>query len=330
MKTLTAEKIQDYIKDNQQASVIDLIHHFSFSRQAIQRQLKKLVLKGVLKKIGKPPKVFYALKKATPLTEKLTESLLSNSWAAVIENRFLYITPGGEIKNGLVGFVVWCEKHNLPIEKTALEYINTLKKYDVFKVKDTGLINGFKKIQSSFKQVYLDQLFYLDFYSIERFGKTKLGQMLLYAKQTQNQGLIDKLIMSIYTQVHTLIIQQQIDAVGFIPPTIKREVQFMHILEKKLHLNQPVITLTKVANDVAIPQKSLTKLDDRIENARETIMVQDQRVFKNILLIDDAVGSGATLNETAKKIKDKGICSESIIGLALTGSYKGFDVISEV
>ena len=59
-------------------------------------------------------------------------------------------------------------------------------------------------------------------------------------------------------------------------------------------------------------------------------MVEENSVFKNILIIDDAVGSGATLNEVAKKIRDKGLCRGNIIGLALTGSFKGFDIISEV
>jgi len=52
--------------------------------------------------------------------------------------------------------------------------------------------------------------------------------------------------------------------------------------------------------------------------------------YKNILLIDDAVGSGSTLNETAGQIKRKGICKGQVIGLTITGSFKGFDVISEV
>jgi len=51
---------------------------------------------------------------------------------------------------------------------------------------------------------------------------------------------------------------------------------------------------------------------------------------KHILLIDDAVGSGATLNETAKKIRDKKMCQGKIIGITITGSFNGFDVISEV
>lgn len=58
--------------------------------------------------------------------------------------------------------------------------------------------------------------------------------------------------------------------------------------------------------------------------------MNDRGGYNNILLIDDAIGSGATLNETAAQIKNKGICKGKIIGLAITGSFKGFDVISEV
>ena len=88
--------------------------------------------------------------------------------------------------------------------------------------------------------------------------------------------------------------------------------------------------IEKAKTFVAVPQKTLSRLEDRIENATKTIIVTERARFKNILLIDDAVGSGATLNETAKKIKEQDICRGKVIGLALTGSFKGFDVISEV
>ena len=80
-----------------------------------------------------------------------------------------------------------------------------------------------------------------------------------------------------------------------------------------------------------MPQKTLRKLKDRIVNAKTTIVVNPtQKINSNILIIDDATGSGATLNETAgkiRKIAKKGI---KIIGYSVVGSYKGFDVISEV
>lgn len=53
------------------------------------------------------------------------------------------------------------------------------------------------------------------------------------------------------------------------------------------------------------------------------------RHFGNTILIDDALGSGATLNETARKLKERRY-TEKIIGLAIVGSANGFDVIKEV
>jgi predicted amidophosphoribosyltransferase len=57
--------------------------------------------------------------------------------------------------------------------------------------------------------------------------------------------------------------------------------------------------------------------------------MDDKRVYNRILLIDDAVGSGATINETACKIKMRKMADE-VIGFAVVGSFKGFDVIQEV
>lgn len=55
----------------------------------------------------------------------------------------------------------------------------------------------------------------------------------------------------------------------------------------------------------------------------------DNRHFKHVLLIDDAVGSGSTLNQIAEKIKNKEV-AKKVTGLAIVGSFKGFDVITDV
>ncbi len=104
----------------------------------------------------------------------------------------------------------------------------------------------------------------------------------------------------------------------------------MKELEKELSLPIRTVSVSKLRTEIIIPQKTLSKLEDRIENAKNTIVVDEEKRYRNILLIDDAVGSGATLNETARKIKDKRLVTGKIIGLAITGSFKGFDVISEV
>jgi hypoxanthine-guanine phosphoribosyltransferase len=326
MKTDTANKIIKYIQSRKQATAKEMVDYLEISRQALFKHLAKLLEQERIAKIGKPPKVFYYIKK---IQLKNSERYSATETAKkIIDKNFLVITPTGITKEGWDGFVYWCQKNNQPIQKTAGDYIKTWKKYN--SLKKDGLIDGMQKIKNTFEKVCLDHLFYLDFYSIERFGKTKLGQMLLYAKQSQNKKLIKKLILNIKPKVDNISKKYKIDGIGFIPPTIKREVQFMKELEKNLQLKIKMLSIAKVKTDIAVPQKSLSKLNDRIENAKSTIIVEEKNIYNNILLIDDAVGSGATLNETAAQIRQKGICQGKIIGLAITGSFKGFDIISEV
>lgn len=321
----TSEKIIEYIKAKKQATARELVDFLQISERAVFKQLSNLIAEGVLSKIGKSPKVFYQI---SGIKKDAAVFKISKSVKKIIAENFLIITPMGERLEGVEGFVFWCQKTKQPIEKTADEYVKTLKKYDAFK--KSGLINGMEKFKTTFGKVGLSQIFYLDFYSIERFGKTKMGQLLLYAKQSQNKKLMRELADDIRPTVDALIKKYKIDGVGFIPPTVKREVQFMKELEKNLHPHIRKVSIVKIKTDIIVPQKTLNKLDDRIENARKTIIVNEKSEFNNILLIDDAVGSGATLNETALQIKDRKICKGKIIGLSITGSFKGFDVISEV
>lgn len=322
----TSEKIIDYISRTGQASGKQLSDYLNdITPRAVRKQLKSLLDKEIVTKIGRPPKVYYLLNSKK---ENTSVEVVGSKTKRIIDERYLFISPSGHSKTGWEGFIAWCKKTNQDPIKTAKEYIATLKKFDKFRKK--GFIDGLPKMKNTFKEVSLDKLFYLDFYSIERFGKTKLGQMLLYAKQSQNVKLIHELIHEIQPKIASLIETYHIEGVLFIPPTVKREVQFMKELEKELRLPVRTISVAKLKTDIIIPQKTLSKLEDRVENAKYTIIVDETSQYKNILLIDDAVGSGSTLNETAKQIKNKGLSSGKIIGLAITGSFKGFDVISEV
>lgn len=322
----TEDKILEFIRKRGSARVEDLKQEFWLSRVSIHKYLIKLQRSKKIIKFGSSPKVFYSILEESKQSDSIV--ILSDSIKKEIEYNYLYISPIGEFLPGVKGFEYWCKKTKQNITKTADDYVSTLKKYYHFK-KD-GLIDGTEKIKKTFLNVGLDKIFYLDFYSIDRFGKTKLGQMLLYAKQSQNEELIYKLIEEIETQIKFMIKKLNITSVGFIPPTIKRETQLMKVLEKVLNLNITKINIVKTKNQFAVPQKTLFKLEDRIENAKKSIIVDDNNKHKNILLIDDAVGSGSTLNETALQIKNKGICTGKIYGLAIVGSFKGFDVISEV
>lgn len=73
----------------------------------------------------------------------------------------------------------------------------------------------------------------------------------------------------------------------------------------------------------------MSKIEERITNAENTFAVSETVKYQNVLLIDDAVGSGSTLNQIAGKLKKKGI-AQQITGCAIVGSFKGFDVVTDV
>lgn len=324
MKTNTSVKIIEFIKEKKEVSPKELADFLNLSPQALFKQLKKLLAAQKIVKLGKAPRVYYSVNSEKPPATPL----LPLGEQEIINQNYLYITPRGQSLEGVEGFGLWCQNQHLDIAKTATEYVTTVAKYSIYK-KD-GLISGLEKFKRTFKHVYLDEIYYIDFYSIERFGKTKLGALLLYAKQSQDKVLIKKIYERIQAIVRQLIASKQISAVGFIPPSIPRALQLQKELEKLFNFPLPVIALIKVTTEIAVSQKSLARLTDRIENAKRTIVVDAHTPYKNILLFDDAVGSGATLNEVARKIKEKKLCHGKIIGLAITGSFKGFEVIQEV
>ncbi len=320
----------EYIAKNGQVAGSELIDYLGITGRAVRKQLKNLEENGQVTKSGKPPKVYYSIA-ATPTpaaTPADSTSSLNKAVQQTIEDSFLYITPRGTIQTGWSGFVYWCQERKLEPLPTASRYQKTMRQYGRYK--KGGLISGMRKLKTSFDDVALDKIFYLDFYSTEIFGKTKLGQLLLFAKQSQDRQLINDIADLIKPGVLQLLEKYDIDGVGFIPPTVKRELQLVRQIQKRLNLDKRILPISKIKTPVSVPQKTLNKLADRVINAQETITIDNVGTYRNILLIDDAVGSGATLNETAKKIRQKEICSDKIIGLAITGSFKGFEVISEV
>ena len=342
----TKIKIIQFIENREQVSVNQLADFFCISRQSIHRHLLSLVNSGEIKKQGTPPYVFYSINKNSDYKLKAEGGVfkftmgegsvnkLTKDQIACIEHNFFVIDPTGQRHVGVEAFVLWCKKRNFDISKKADEYLNTTKKLELYK--ENGVISGTQKLKSTFDKVYVDKMLYLDFYSIEIFGKTKLGQMMLYAKQGQDKKIIKELSMEIKDKIQKVIQNQNIDAVGFIPPTVKREVQFLKEVEKNLNIPLPKILLSKIRGEFTVPQKTLSKLEGRIENAKQIRVhfmgdvVNDQiPLYKNILLIDDALGSGSTLNEVARQIQALNL-AEKVTGLAITGSLNGFDVISEV
>ena len=318
-----------YLKGNFEASPKDITEVLGVSKQIVHRVLAKLIERGEIEKIGRSPKVYYSLIDK-PLSYTTKAEDISDIERGFLDDHFNLFTEKGNEINGAAAFEKWCGKQKLPFAKTVKEYIKTREKYLAYFEKNK-LIDGTEKLinTKAFSRICVDKMYYGDFYAIERFGKTKLGNIIHFAKQGQNKPLMEKMCVLLKPLLEKLIEQNNIEAVGYIPPTIKRDVQLMNYMKRSLNLPLPHINLKKVTGIIPIPQKALAKIEERISNAKASIVVDDKRIFKTILLIDDAVGSGATINETACKLKMKKIAGK-VLGLSVVGSFKGFDVIQEV
>ncbi|MEK7526190.1 MAG: hypothetical protein AAB546_01785 [Patescibacteria group bacterium] len=329
MITDTKLRLLEYIETHGRARPHELTSYLGIGSVAVHRQLKALIDVGKISKTGKPPTVFYVL------TDKKVNSGLifeDGKTQQEIEKTYLYISPEGEMKFGFSGFAAWAVRVGMEknISGLAMEYIKIRHEADKFINKD-GLIDATEKMKNTFNNVWVDKTFYKDFYSLQKFGKTKLGQLVLYSKLAQRTELIQQIARMTKKEIDNLIARYDIEAVGFLPHSIPRKIQFLKVFSKALNIRLPEIKLVKAyAGSIPVAQKSLSKLEERIENASKTIEIKElQNRYNNILIIDDAVGSGATLNETAKKLKQANI-AKNVYGFAIVGSMKGFEVIKEV
>lgn len=323
------DKILTLLNEKGDLSVKEMVDTMDVSKQAVHIAINQLLEKEIIVKFGRTPKTIYRLKKEDQVLSTSTENIDEGS-LLFLDQHFLLITETGKMLTGINAFAKWCEQRQLPLEKTTNEYLITTQKYLSYYNK-INIIDGKEKIINTkgYDKIYLDDFYYLDFYAIERFGKTRLGTLLHYAKQGQNKYLMKILIQETLPKLNDLLSINSFDAVAYVPPTIRREVQLMKYLETHLKINLPKVSIQKISGIIPVPQKSLNKLSERITNAENTFAVTETIKYNHLLLIDDAVGSGSTLNQIAGKIKQKGI-AKKITALAIVGSFKGFDVITDV
>jgi len=320
-----AQKVFDIIKKHEPIRSSEIAQMLRVSNKTLHKHLSVLLEEGVVGKSGKTPRVFYFVSKG-----KKNNLPIDNFNDFIIEQNYLYLSPSGEMIRGFNGFMTWCQKNNFEINKEKDLFLKEIKSKQRYQ-KD-GLISAKKMILSGKNDaVHLDDIFFSDFYTMSHFGKTKLGQLIYLGKTSQNKELIAEAVNLVRPGIMNIIKKFSIELIAFVPPTIDRKVQFIDFFKKQLKLNLKEIKTMKTSSEIKIPQKTLRKLEDRIINARTSIAVNpNQKINSNVLIIDDATGSGATMNETAHKIRNISKNKIKIIAYSVVGSYKSFDVISEV
>jgi predicted amidophosphoribosyltransferase/predicted transcriptional regulator len=326
---LTAFKPLDIIKPS------ELALRVGKNRDTVHKYLKILVEQGKLIKQGKTPHVTYSLpsqemrKKAIHTSQEYN---FNYQQIQVLDQTFLKYSAKGDRLYGTEGFFLRCEQRGLD-PMTKYQDYESIYNYLQTQYNNCGVLDATQAFAQHVKIMHLDAVYYADQYRWMEFGRGKLAEMTFYAKQSQNYALVQSAIDQFVRKLECLIKTTKVDAIALTPASIKRQYQLLDLINARIkHITLPRINLVKYyPHKVIIPQKSLKSRSERLQNAQETIFIYDQNIknYHKVLLIDDFVGSGSTLNETAGKLKVEGVAE--VIGFAIVGNMDlSYEVINEV
>ena len=324
MKNDTAVQILEFITRNGPVRPSEIAESFSLTPQVIHWHLRKFKAKDLLTTLGKPPHTHYKIKESIQHNIELPPHSRQ-----CIQTRFSYVSPKGEMLTGEEGFLNWLNSKNMIKQANSLACAYQKLCDQIYK-KLKQPFSTLSRVQTILETVALEDILISDFYALPQFGKTILGNLVHAAKTSDQLTFTKQIAKIVHGDIKKIIRNNKIDAICFIPHSIPRKTQFLPELRKLLNLSMPEIKVKKLFfGDVPVAQKSLSKISERIENAENTMSIPMQNISnKRILLIDDALGSGATLNCVAIKLLGRG--AKKVFGYAIVGSYKGFDVIAQV
>lgn len=314
------------------------------NRVLVQKDLKILISQWYVSKTGKTPHVLYDI---TPLVydhqiiQKSSAISTINNLSDIslddkkILNTFYKIDSDWTILAQRDGFVKWAQKRWLDIYKSSSKYINICESIDKLK-NECDLIDATISFENSLNKkyidkIYIDEMYYADRYTYDEFGRWPLAEKAFFAKQSQSLDMIDDVISQIYDQIECLIYKNKIDAIAVVPWSIDRKNQLLKILQIRLQtFGLPFLDIYKYfSNKIPIAQKTL-KWEHRFVNAINTIQINITDKYDNILLIDDFIWSGATMNISAMKLK-KTNSADYIIGFSIVWNIDmSYEVINEI
>ena len=317
----TRQEILRLLKDDN-LSPSDLRQNLGTSLSVVHRHLQSLLRERRVEKIGSGPHVCYTARNETA--------------DDVVEKHFLFQDPLGVLRFGIDGFRLWSERglKKLPFE----EKISLFAKQ--FLIMESGRKDGvfdltekLKSVVSVGESAHLKEMVCLSLRSMKDFGRTKLGVYMDAVKSAGNKEATEELLRVSVPSVIAYAKRKRINAVGFIPPTRKRRAdqQIMRLVEERFQkgpFRASVIDIKKVPTKTPREQKTIRDLRDRVHNANYTFRISSYahvHNYKRILLVDDVIGSGATLNQVAKMLKKRKFTGE-VFGFGIVGEEYGYSV----
>ena len=303
------EKVLMLLRNHDALRPMEMAHLLKVSTTTVHTTLRELLTEGYLIRSGSRPQVLYRL--ATDISESIQKS-------------FLYKTNLGGVLFGMEGFKEWVkekfDKYSFAEKVTAYE-----KAYTEYCKERKGGFLLEAKIMAVATLPSFDSLRCLDLYNLKIENEQKRTKEAVLLEVGKGDGSPKKLetllgdyISSSISDINEFIKKNKIDAVAFVPPTKKRKVQVMRLLEKEFErwnvYKIKCIAIKRHFENSSLPrqeQKNISSVKGRIENAKATYHVVNLgTTYKKVLLVDDLVGSGATMNEVVRKLKESGTTKE--------------------
>ena len=330
MKVISAD-IADHIKQHPWINAVDLAAHFWVTTRTIYRHLDLLIIQNEIIKRGKVPQVRYYVH----TKPKNTDVHFSPEITRALHSEWYQISKTWEELIWTEWFITRCKKRkNEPID-AAKRWHKHIRYID--NITTPHGIDAIKKLKWYGNDV-LTNFWYGSIYALPEFGKTKPWTWMEIAKTHPSNKVFDKLIELINPYFQHIIHDFSIDWLCFAQPTAKRPKQIMNYLEKVLARDLPVLPLYKVPGFFP-PQKTLRKREERIANAQVSFAfkeIQMKKPYSHVLIVDDAVWSGATLVEIWRKILQNNY-AKKVSALSITGTangifdeFKHFEVLANV
>ncbi len=320
----TKQKMLDLLRD-QCLSPLDLQQALGISASVVHGHLRFLLREGFVEKVGSAPRVCYIVRK--------------ESAADAVNEHFVFQDSLGKLHHGMDGFRLWSQQglKKMSFEEKIALYADRIS---VMQSNRKGfffdLTGKLQKVKDVGEDVYLKELASLSLRTLQDFGRTKMGVYMDVVKGigTSTAAVMDIMDMILDFSVPLIIAyakKHQVNAVGFISPTRKRQNQIMTFLEKRFRkgpLRVAAVDIKKIRGPIFREQKTIRDLRDRIHNANRTFQISPYshvHNYKRILLVDDFVGSGTTLNQVAKMLRQSGFAGE-VFGLGVVGEERGYSI----
>lgn len=329
------KSIRSLLQDWEKRKLSQIAEALSISRPTANKYLKELFQNWEISKVWSGAHSTYLIPQVDKKEKKSDfSSIYKNPFpyeeAKLLDENFFKYDSDGRILKWVEGFLLRCRKRDLnPKDKiSAFEAIN--QQINNHRTQ-CGLLNVTNQFKIKHQYSALDELFYADAYTRAEFERGALSEQMFFAKQHQNKQQLKSLISLFYRNLEYLLTAFDINTIALIPSSISHKVQILDLVDQLLDPSIPRIPLIKYSpSKILIPQKSLKRPEERIQNARNTIFIRGEHIdYHTVLLIDDFVGSGATLNETAIKLKTAWV--KKIIGFAFFGNLDlKYEVINEM